>query len=186
MELTRERVEARAAEYAEEEPLYVVEDEELSGLPSALAAGEYGRRDVEWVVQWFYRRYLGDYPDRGRREGESAYRENDFEAVRDAVAGAIEADGLAEKVDALTDLSGVDVPVASAFLQFVDPGRFVVLGPREWSALVEAGELDRPYPDEPSVEDYAAYLEACRDVAERTGCDLVPVQRTLWRLARDA
>lgn len=184
MDLTRDLVETKAAEYAEEEPLYVVEDQELEGLPSALATGDYGRRDVEWVVQWFYRRYLGDYLDRSRRDGESAYRRNDFEAVRDAIAGAVAADGLAEKVRPLTELSGVDVPVASAFLQFVDPERFVVLGPLEWSALVDADELDRDYPDDPDVDDYETYLAACRSVAERLDCDLVSVQRALWRLSR--
>jgi hypothetical protein len=185
MALTRDLVETKAAEYADEEPLYIVEAQELDGLPSALASGDYVRRDVEWVVQWFYRRYLGDYPDRSRRAGESAYRQNDFEAVRDAIAGAVAADGLAGRVHSLTDLSGVDVPVASAFLQFIDPHRFVVLGPLEWSALVEVGALDDPYPDDPDVDDYETYLEACRSAAQRFDCDLVSVQRALWRLSRD-
>lgn len=185
MDLTRDLVETKAAEYAEAEPLYVVEAQELEGLPSALSDGDYGRRDAEWVVQWFYRRYLGDYPDRSRRDDESAYRTNDFEAVRDAIAGAIAADGLAEKIHALTDLSGVDVPVASAFLQFIDPQRFVVLGPLEWSALVEAGALNRSYPAEPGVDDYQTYLATCRSVAQRLDCELVSVQRALWRLSRE-
>jgi len=184
MDLTRDLVEEKAAEYAEEEPLFMVEAQELEGLPSALAAGEYGRRDVEWVIQWFYRRYLGEYPDRSRRDGESAYRENDFEAVRDAIADAIEADNSREAVHALTGLSGVDVAVASAVLQFVDPERFVVLGPHEWAALVEAGALDRPYPDDPDVDDYGTYLDACRSAAERLDCDMVTLQRALWRLSR--
>lgn len=184
MELSRDLVERLAAEYAEEEPLHAVEAEQIEGLPGAFASGDYGRRDAEWPVRWHFRRYLGDYPDADRRAREEAYAQNDFEAVRDAIAGAVDADGLAEAVGSLTELSGVDVPVASAFLQFVDPDRFVVLGPLEWSALVEAGELGRPYPEAPDAEDYEAYLGACRAVAEGTGCTLVSVQRALWRLAR--
>ena len=62
----------------------------------------------------------------------------------------------------------------------------MVLGPLEWSALLEAGELDGAYPDDPSIDDYGTYLETCRAVTERTDCDLVSVQRALWRLAGDS
>lgn len=185
VDLSRELLESKAAEYEAEEALYAVEDEQLDGLPGAFASGNYGRRDAEWVVRWHFRRYLGEYPDRERRAGEEAFGGNDFELVRDAIAVAVEASDTAEAVTALTELAGVDVPVATAFLQFIDPERYVVLGEREWSVLEAAGELAGPYPDPPTIAAYETYLDACRSLADRFGRDLVTVHRALWRLAKE-
>jgi hypothetical protein len=186
MELTRSTVTERAAEYREEEPLYPVEREQVETLPPALAAGEFGRRDAEWVVRWYYRRFLGAYPDADRRAAEARFRENEFEAVRRAVECAAAAEGVAAKLDALTALSGVDVAVGSAFLFFLDPESHLVVGRREWGAMADAGELGGPYPDPPTVADYETYLDACRRVAERTDCDPWTLYRALWRLGTDA
>ncbi|QCC57963.1 hypothetical protein NP511_05355 [Natrinema thermotolerans] len=183
MELTDSLVAATAREYREREPLYAVEAEQLETLPAAFAAGEYGRRDAVWVVRWYYRRFLGDYPDADRRAAEDRFRDNDFEAVRDAIADAVVADGATEAVDALTALEAVDVPVASAFCMFLEPDVYVVVGPREWATLRDAGELDRPYPDPPSVADYERYLERCRILADRFDCGLWTLYRALWRLS---
>jgi len=182
MELTREVVEARAAEYEAEEALFAVEDEQVEGLPGAFASGDFGWRDAEWVVRWYHRRFLGDFPEDRRREAEAAFGDNDYEAVRSAISDALEAPHDADKVRRLTDLDGVDVPVASAFCMFADPDAFVVVGEREWAVLREAGALDGPYPDPPSVDEYLTYLDACRAVADRTDCDLWTLYRALWRL----
>lgn len=186
MALTRSTIEERAAEYAEEEPLSAVEEEAIETYPRAFAKGEFGRRDAEWVVQWHYRRFLGAIPDRERREAEERFEENERSAVRGAVAAAVDADDLDERIDRLTRLEGVDVRVASAFLQFVDPGRYVAVDERTWGALRGAGELDDPYPGSPSIEEYRAFLAACRRVAEETGVDLWTLYRALWRLGGDA
>lgn len=182
MEITRAVVEARAAEYADEEPLHAVEAEQVEGLPGAFASGSYGWRDAEWVVRWYYRRFLGGYPEERRRAAEAGFGENDYEAVRSAVTDALDASDDAGAVRRLTDLDGVDVPVASAFLMFADPGSYVVVGEREWAVLAAAGELAAPYPDPPSVAEYVAYLDACRSVADRVDCDLWTLYRALWRL----
>lgn len=183
MELTRAVVETRSREYRDREPLYAVEQEQLETLPSAFASGEYGRRDAAWVVRWYYRRFLGAYPDAERRAAEERFRDNDFEAVRRAISDAFEADDAAAAIDRLTDLAGVDVPVASAFLAFAAPEAYAVVGPRLWSALRAAGELDRPYPDPPSIPAYVTYLERYRSLADRLDCDLWTLYRALWRLS---
>ncbi|ARS89567.1 hypothetical protein [Natrarchaeobaculum aegyptiacum] len=87
-------------------------------------------------------------------------------------------------VDHLRGLEGVGVPVASAFCFFLDPDRFLVMSDREWTALHEAGELEAPYPDSPTVGEYEAYLETIRSVADRLECDLWTLYRALWRLGR--
>ncbi|MEF8841176.1 MAG: hypothetical protein V5A62_06065 [Haloarculaceae archaeon] len=181
MELTPSLVEQRAREYREAEMLYETEREHLEDLPRAFADGEYGWRDAEWVVQWYFRRYLGAYPNVDRRAGESAYGENDVEDVREALSAAGSGTD-EERVRRLTTLDGVDVRVASAFLQFLSPDEYVVVGEREWAVLRAADELAAPYPDPPDVEDYLAYLETCREVADRCDCDLWTLYMALWRL----
>ena len=185
MDLTPSLVEERAREYRETEPLYDVEREHVESLPSAFAGGEYGWRDAEWVVQWYFRRHLGAYPDADRRAVESAYGENEFEDVRDTLSAVLRAEDDGERVRLLTSLEGVDVRVASAFLQFAVPERYVAVGDREWAVLRAAGELHEPYPDPPSVEDYLTYLETCRAVADRLGTGLRTLHTALWRLWND-
>ncbi len=185
MELTHSVVQARAEEYQQEEPLYTVEQEQIDLLPKAFADGEFGWRDAEWVVRWYYRRFLGEFPNAERRELEEQFGRNDFETVRETIVTVASTPDLAERVDRLTALEGVDVQVASAFLFFVDPDAYVVLGEREWTVLREAGELDEPYPDSPSVADYERYLERCRSAADRLECDLWTLYRALWRLWKE-
>ncbi|MFP8954742.1 hypothetical protein ACLI4Z_17520 [Natrialbaceae archaeon A-arb3/5] len=185
MDLTRSLVVTSAREYRDAHPLYPVEQEAIETLPAAFASGEYGRRDAAWVVRWHYRRFLGEYPDEQRRAAEARFWDTEFDAVRAAIADAVRAtksNDAAEAMDRLTELKGVDVPVAAAFCMFIDPDEFVAVGPREWTALRTADELDRPYPDPPSRSAYETYLERCRSVAERVDCDCWPLYRALWRL----
>lgn len=183
MELSRSVVTDEATSYREHEPLVTVEDQHLDILPGMFADGEFGRRDAEWVVRWYFRRFLGAYPDAERRRREEAFRTNDFETVRDVLVDRPSLDA-EDALDRLTALDGVDVPVASAFLQFSDPEAYVVVGEREWSVLHDAGELAEPYPESPSSADYLTYLETCRRLADAFDCDLITLYRALWRLGR--
>jgi len=195
MELTRSLVETRAEEYRETEPLYTVEQEHVEMLHDTFASGEFGWRDVEWVVQWYFRRYLGAYPDEKRREIENSVRDNDFDDVIDtlsAVADVGESEGkqtenaeTRSRLELLTTLEGVDVPIASAFLLFVFPDRYVVVGEREWRVLSETGELAESYPEPPSVEEYLRYDAVCRGLTERFGVDAWTLYRALWRLWKE-
>lgn len=184
MELTRSLVEEKAAEYERVEPLVERERDHLETFPEAFETGDYGWKDAEWVVRWYFRRYLGAYPDERRRETEDAYANNDFDDVRDTIAAVREADDAETALRELTTLSGVDVRVASAFLQFLDPTSYVVVDDRAWHALFEADELEEPYPGPPSPAEYLQYLSTCRTLADRFDCSLLELHRALWRLGR--
>lgn len=177
MELTAEVIDETVSTYPDVQPLATVEEEHVEMLPGTFASGDYGWRDAEWVVQWYYRRFLGAYPDAERRAVEDAYGGNSFEDVRAAIAATVEGEGTAEKLERLTALEGVDVPVGSAFLQFIDPDRYLVVGEREWTVLREAEAVGDDYPDPPTIPAYERYLATCRSIADR--CD-----RTLWELYR--
>ncbi|WP_136718484.1 hypothetical protein [Halorientalis salina] len=181
MDLTRSIVTSRAAEYREEEPLYSVEHEALDVFPAMFSEGRFGWRDAEWVVRWYYRRFLGEFPHDERQAVEDRFGDNDFETVRSVIDATVAADDPTAKVERLTDLEGVDVPVASAFLMFIDPESFVVVGEREWTVLFRADELERPFPDPPSGSEYVTYLDTCRQLADRFDCDLWTLYMALWR-----
>ena len=182
MDFTADTVDSLVAEYETTHPFATVEDEHLEMLPPTLTAGDYGWRDLEWVVQWYYRRTLGAVPNAERREREAAFAQNEYEAVHAAIDDALAADGTTAKLESLTALSGVDVPVASAFVQFLSPEHFLAVGEREWRVLADREELSQPYPDEPGAVDYVTYLECCRTVADRCSCDLQTLYRALWML----
>ena len=185
MELTPERIERAADAYEDVQALAAVEAEHAEILPGMFESGDFGWRDAEWVVQWYFRRFLGAYPDAERRAIEDAFGDNTYEAVLSAIQGAIDAEDAATALDRLTALDGVDVGVGSAFLQFIDPERYVVCSEREWATLRSAGELEGAYPDPPSTADYEGYLETCRSIADRCHCSLVTLYRGLWTLGSD-
>jgi hypothetical protein len=181
--LTAERIDELAAEYEDHEPFDMVEREHIETMPGAFASGDFGRRDAEWPVQWYYRR--GTVSDPDRRAAEERFLDNDYETTVEAIRGAAAADSLGEKLGRLTALNGVDVPVASAILAFTHPDAYVAIGEGEWDALRAAGELAGAYPDSLDPGDYGRYLDAVRRVADRTDRDVWTVYRALWRLDAD-
>jgi hypothetical protein len=186
MELTADLVQETIGKYPEVQPLAHAEEEHIEMLPDMLASGDYGWRDPEWIVQWYGRRFLGGMPNAERRALEEAYDDNDYEDVHAAIEAAVDADSPEAKLSHLMSLAGVDVPIASAFCQFLHPERYVVVDERQWSTLREYGELDAAYPSPPTAEDYERYLETYRAVAERCECSLWDLYRTLWVLAEES
>lgn len=186
MELTSSLVTTKAEEYGETQPLAAVEQQHIEILPEMLGEGEFGWRDVEWVVQWYFRRHLGAYPDRERRATEDAFGENSYEDVMDAIAGVTTASDTGAKLRQLRTLEGVDVPIASAFLQFMDPAEHVVGGQHVWHALRAAGELSEPYPDSMSTTEYVTCHEACQRLTARFDVDAYTLYRALWQLASES
>lgn len=173
------------AAYEEEEPLYPVEAESVETLPDAFRAGEYGRRDTQWVVRWYFRRFLGAYPDADRRRVEDAFAGADFERVRDAIAAAADAPDHETALDALTDLPGVDVRVGSAYLMFLHPDRFPVVGEREWRVVSALTDLSGEYPDPQSVEAYGDYRDACASLADELDLNYWELYMVVWRAWKD-
>ncbi|WP_459890336.1 hypothetical protein [Halostagnicola bangensis] len=182
MDLSAESVGRLVEAYPDTQPLSGVEADHLEMLPSTLESGSYGRRDVEWIVQWYYRRFLGDYPDAERREAEDAFSDNEFDDIRRAIDGALQRETTGAKLECLTDLTGVDVSVATAFLQFLDPKTYLVLSETEWESLRRCGEFSKQYPSRPSSADYDRYLRVCRSVADRCECTLQTLYRALWQI----
>lgn len=175
-------IQTEAQAYRDQEPFYTVEQEQIETFGPAIANGQYGWRDVVWIVQWYYRRYLGAYPDDHRREIEETFAENEFEAIRDRLSEVIASSEVSEQVGLLTQLNGVDVGLASAFLMYIEPEERITIGPREWSALVNHSELERSPPEPFEPADYSSYLQTCREIGTRTDSTMWTVYQALWRL----
>jgi len=191
MDATLADVEARADEhvetYRETAPFYPVEAESVETLPDAFRAGDYGRRDVEWVVRWYFRRRVDAIDHEERRAVEEAVEDADPSELRGAMWDAIDAldeaspeeggDGDPRApahhraLDALADLPGVDLAVASALLWFLDPDRFLVVGDREWRVVAALTDLDPAYPEPMTPAAYDRYLDAVRTLADRLDVD---------------
>lgn len=155
-----------------------VEDDRLETLPDAFRDGTHLWKDVEWVVRWYCRRPL----DAHDRASEEAFRENGMDAVNAAIEQARTAADIPERIAALTTLRGVDVPIASAFLQFIDPESYAAIDERVWAALREAGAIDQPYPSSVQIEMYDTFLRECHGLAASTDLRVVDVARALWVL----
>lgn len=187
MELESGAIDEYAAEYRAEEPLYPVERESIESLPDAFRAGEYGPRDAQWVVRWYFRRYLSAYPHDERTTIEDRFADVDMGRVKSAIAEAIEAidgnesDAHENALESLTRLPGVDVRVGSAFLTFLDPDSYLPIGEREWAVLRESGSLTEPYPSPPTIEEYGRFLEAARECADAVDRDLRTLHLAIWR-----
>ncbi|WP_128905055.1 hypothetical protein [Halorubrum amylolyticum] len=195
-------IEDRAADlveaYRESAPFYPVEAEAIESLSDAFRAGEYGKRDVEWVVRWYFRRAVADIDHEERRAVEAAVSDAEPRELRAALWDAIDAldgaDAAAagedpdpshhRALDALTEIPGVDVAVASALLWFLAPDEYLVGGEREWAVVAaltdegdagDAGDAGAPlhdaYPEPMTVEAYDRFLDAVRGLAERLGVD---------------
>ena len=92
--------------YRDSAPFYPVEAEAIESLSEAFRAGEYGKRDVEWVVRWYFRRAVTDIDHEERRAVEEAVSDVEPRELRGAMWDAIdaldEADGDHPQCRALT------------------------------------------------------------------------------------
>lgn len=180
--LTRTVVEELNRDYERTEAFYLVEQERLETMPEAVREGTLSWKDVEWLVRWYYRRFLTSTYNARARDVERAYRSNEWATIRATLESVIDIDDPAERVAQVRTLDGIDIPVASGMLYFIDPTRDIVMGEREWHALEVAGELDEAYPRRVRPSDYCTYLEVCTTVTDRLNITFIELQRSLWRL----
>ncbi|WP_254809470.1 hypothetical protein [Natronosalvus amylolyticus] len=193
--LTTAELEDAVIEYERQEPFATVEAERLESMPEAFADGSYNWKDVEWVVRWFGRRRRTS----AVHPAEEAFRTNDWGDVQDAIGATLEAmehtddaeripppqTEIEQALEALADLEGFDVPVASALLFYADPDRYLVVDDRLWEALVSAGALEAvsSTPDPFDAVSYHQYLEACHELRTEHDITMVGLYRALWRIS---
>lgn len=175
MDLSRRVLEHFESKYPEEEDMYEEEVVQLESLPTAFEEGSWSQEDLEWIIEWkvgnaFVKPVLRHL------------RNNDDEEIQKSIDTAVHQSSIRSKVEALTSLNGVGVPVASAILLFINPKRFTVIDKRAWNVLHESEYLSQELSDDPTVEEYLLYLGACWALANEYDVSLRTLDMALWAL----
>jgi hypothetical protein len=135
-------------------------------------------------------RKIGNWKAGGRIDHH--LKKNSISSVERQTKLAFQAPSDEAAVEALTELTGVRVPVASTILTMADPTTFAVIDYRALRALgvVQPSLLDtQTYSDyadfmryfrEPDIEGYCFYMEIIRDIAQREGILPREVDMALW------
>jgi hypothetical protein len=129
-----------------------------------IAKGTYSRAHLETIYRW----------KTGGR-GISRIRRNTDEEIADALRLAASANTDRSGLAVLRGLSGVDIPVASAVLTTINPGRYTII---DFRALQSLGVNDPPVL---TVSYYLEYLGVCRELAKQQKVSLRVLDRALWQ-----
>ena len=162
------------SKYPKEEDMYDEEVEQLESLPTAFKKGTWSREDLEWIIEW----KVGVFTKPILKH----LRKNDDEEIQAKIEEAVHEPDIRSKVEALTSLNGIGVPVTSAILMFIDKDRFTVIDERAWNVLQETGDLRRELSEDPTIEEYLIYLGACWTLANEYDVSLRTLDRALWVL----
>lgn len=175
MTLSRDRILRHAEEYQYVAPdgFYQEEEQQLARLPKVFEERRWEWSDMEWIVRWKTARSIG------------YFNRNERDTVDEAISKVLETRSTKEKVELLIDLSGIQVKMASAFLLFMNPGKYTVLDWRASNTLVEEGHLPALVSQDPSIEEYINYLDVFRSIAEQFDVDLRALDRALWVMSGD-
>jgi DNA-binding transcriptional ArsR family regulator len=134
---------------------------------AARARGNYTRAELLEVCGWKSPR------------SSSRVVANSSTIVASATRAAFATSDEAGRMSALTSLSGVGVPTASALLMFAFPDDYPILDVR---ALESLGVKPRAqYP----ITFWLAYLECCRELAHRYDVHIRTLDKALWQHSKD-
>ena len=139
----------------------------LAAGAEARARGHYIRTEFIEVCGWKTVR------------SRSKVASNSEAAVVGATRRALATTEEAERMEALLELAGVGVPTASVLLYFAYPHDYPILDVR---ALESLGVKPRSqYP----VRFWLAYLDACRELAQRHATDIRTLDKALWQHSKE-
>jgi len=114
---------------------------------AAIRNGDYSLANLEAIVRWKSERLV------------QYFIGNSNESIRRALEVAAEPESSTEEaLNALLELRGVEISVASAILEAIHPDRYIELNLRDLEALGQSRQ---------DIRFYEEYLAFCRRLAER-------------------
>lgn len=131
--------------------------------------GERTKSNLKKIFRW------KNEDSRFRKKLEHDFDSNPPQRIADALALAGRAKTDVEAVAALTKLSGVGVPTASAMLTAIYPKRYTVID----QLAIRALGIDNQ-----EIAFYVLYNVTCRDLAKRHGVGLRTLDRALWEYGK--
>jgi len=174
MDLSQRMLEHLESKYPKEEDMYDEEVKQLESLPTAFEEGTWSREDLEWIIEW----KVGVFTKPILKH----LRKNDDKEIQAKIEEAVHEPDIRSKVEALTSLNGIGVPVASAILMFIDKDRFTVIDERAWNVLQETKYISQQLSEDPTVDEYLIYLGACWTLANEYDVSIRTLDRALWVL----
>lgn len=139
--------------------------------PRFAAAGTLSEHDFFAIVIWKSNR-AKTRVKRGLKEARLS--------VADLMAQLTSASTAAEKVNALLQVQGIGLPMASAILTVCFPTEFSVLDYRSWAVLQDMGVVGSLQGKPNTVGAYLQYCQVCRALAAQHGLALRDLDRALW------
>jgi hypothetical protein len=145
----------------------------IAGLRHVRARGEFSREEFLRMSRWKSPRAAPHYA------------RNSAAAVRRVSRAVLTTRSERRRIELLTALHGVSIPVASAILTLIDPRRYGVLDIRVWQLLHALGAVDRrPSGRGFDTADWERYLACLRPHAARLGASVRLVEYTLFHCHR--
>jgi len=156
-------------------PEYPATAELIRRLRHVRRTGEFSRAEFVLMARWKSPRAM------------PLYRRHRAARIRALSRRVLATRSEERRMELLTELSGVSVPVASAILTLIDPRRYGVLDIRVWQLLWALGAVDRkPGGRGFSVADWLVYLAELRGHARGLGVSVRAVELTLFEHHRRA
>lgn len=113
-------------------------------------------------------------------------RANSPEQIRTATEAALRTRSERARIEALTSLRGVSVPMASAVLALLDPRRYGVIDIRVWQLLHEVGTVTKnPGGVGFNFNNWYQFLMIIRYFAKKLAVQARDVERTLFLVHRE-
>ena len=108
------------------------------------------------------------------------YQKNLEREIKEASRMALSAKSEEEKIESLTRLKGVSIPVASSILTIIDPKKYGIIDIRVWQTLYLYNEIStKPSGQGFTVKDWGNYLSILRRYASQLNVNVRDIERTL-------
>jgi hypothetical protein len=113
------------------------------------------------------------------------YRRNSTARIRSVSRATLCTRDERRRIELLTGLRGVSVPIASSILTLIDPGRYGVLDIRVWQLLWALDVVgSKPAGRGFNADDWQQYLTVLRRHARQLGVSVRAVEYTLFQSHR--
>jgi hypothetical protein len=113
------------------------------------------------------------------------YQRNSHSEVVDLTSRAFTCRHNLECVVTLTNLVGVRVRTATAILHLCHPDPYPLLDFRAMNAMGIPQTTTSRWDDLDWLKIWPQYVQICRQIADRTGCDMRTIDRALWAYRDD-
>ena len=143
----------------------------MEGLQRARLRKHLTKGELERVCRWKSARAI------------QLIRANTHHSIRNATRAALSTRNERTRLEALTGLRGVSIPMASAILMLLNPKRYGVIDIRVWQVLHHVGAVEEnPRGTNFRVSQWMTFLAIVRASAAELGVTARSVERTLFKI----